>query len=191
MGQRHSIRWLRQVLADALTLNQDFYEHSHRYPAATQYARGIVALAGLSHGLGSGLILLLYKPSFLELALGVLSNGLSVVVGYYLWTYGLWKINTYLAPPVPPYRELLVPVGFAYAPQMFNLLTVIPLLGRPITLTLAGWTLLGAIAAVRAGLNIGLVKATLLAGVGFTLVQVGIGLVQEGVQNWVAPNLLQ
>ncbi|MGG6238928.1 hypothetical protein ACQ4N7_09830 [Nodosilinea sp. AN01ver1] len=191
MGQRHSIRWLRQVLADALTLNQDFYEHSHQYPAAKQYARSIVVLAGLSHGLGSGLILLLYKPSLLELVAGVLINGLSVVAGYYLWTYGLWKINAYLAPPVPPYRELLVPVGFAYTPQMLNLLTVIPLLGRPITLALAGWTLLGAIAAVRAGLNIGLVKATLLAGVGFTLVQVGIGLVQEGVQNWVAPNLLQ
>ncbi|MBE9157418.1 hypothetical protein IQ265_11365 [Nodosilinea sp. LEGE 06152] len=178
------------MLADALTLNQDFYEHSHQYPAAARYARSIVALAGLSHGLGSGLILLLYKPSFLELVAGVLINGLSVVVGYYLWTYGLWKINSYLTP-VPPYRELLVPVGFAYAPQMLNLLTVIPLLGRPITLTLAGWTLLGAIAAVRAGLNIGLAKATLLAGVGFTLMQVGIGLVQEGVQNWVAPNLLQ
>jgi hypothetical protein len=39
---------------------------------------------------------------------------------------------------------------------------------------------------VRAGLNIGLAKAALLAGVGFTLVQVAIGLVQTGVQNWVA-----
>lgn len=191
MGQRHSIRWLRQVLADALTLNQDFYEHSHQYPAAARYARSIVVLAGLSHGLGSGLILLLYRPSFLELSLGVLINGLSVVVGFYLWTYGLWKINTYLATSVPPYRELLVPVGFAYSPQVLNLLTVIPLFGPPITLALAGWTLLGAIAAVRAGLNIGLVKATLLAGVGFTLVQVGIGLVQAGMQDWVAPNLLQ
>ncbi|MGB3311702.1 MAG: hypothetical protein WBG32_10550 [Nodosilinea sp.] len=179
------------MLADALTLNQDFYEHSHRYPAAARYARGVVVLAGLSHGLGSGLILLLYKPSFLQLTLGLLINSLSVVAGYYLWTYGLWKINTYLAPPVPPYRELLVPVGFAYTPQMLNLLTVVPMLGRSITLALAGWTLLGAIAAVRAGLNIGLTKATLLAGVGFTLVQVGVGLVQEGVQNWVAPNLLQ
>ncbi|MFQ4140412.1 hypothetical protein PGN35_029265 [Nodosilinea sp. PGN35] len=186
MGQRHSIRWLRQVLADALTLNQDFYEHSHRYPAATRYARGIVGLAALSHGLGSGLILLLYQPSLLQLVGGILVNGLSVVAGYYLWTYAIWKLDTYIAPPVPPYRELLIPVGFAYTPQVLNLLTVIPLLGRPITLALAGWTLLGAIAAVRAGLNIGLVKATLLAGVGFTLVQVGIGLVQAGVQNLVA-----
>ncbi len=186
MGQRHSIRWLRRVLADALTLNQDFYEHSHYYPKAERFAQSVVWLAALSHGLGSGLILLLYRPSLPQLIIGVLINAISVAAGYYLWTYALWKVNTYLAPPVPPYRELLIPVGFAYTPQVFNLLTVIPLLGPPITLALAGWTLLGAIAAVRAGLNIGLVKATLLAGVGFTLVQVGIGLVQAGVQNWVA-----
>ncbi|WP_040695324.1 hypothetical protein [Nodosilinea nodulosa] len=191
MGQRHSIRWLRQVLVDALTLNQDFYEHSHQYSGAARFARGIVILAGLSHGLGSGLILLLYQPSLAQLGIGVLINGLSIVTGYYLWTYTLWKLNAYLAPPVPPYRELLVPVGFAYTPQLLNLLTVIPLLGPPITLALAGWTLLGAIAAVRAGLNVGLVKAALLAGASFSLVQVGIGLVQGGVQQWVSPNLLQ
>lgn len=172
-------------MLDALTLNQDFYEHSHRYPAAKGYAQGIVVLAAVSHGLGSGLILLLYQPSLLQLGLGMLTNSASVIAGYYLWTYAIWKLYTYIAPPVPPYRELLIPVGFAYLPQMLNLLTVIPLFGRPITLALAGWTLLGAIAAGRAGLNIGLVKAALLAGVGFTLVQIAIGLVQTGVQNWV------
>lgn len=179
------------MLTDALTLNQDFYEHSHHYPAARRFARSVVVLAGLSHGLGSGLILLLYQPSLLQLVLGLLINSLSIVVGYYLWTYALWKLNAYLAPPVPPYPELLIPVGFAYTPQLLNLLTVIPLLGRPITLALAGWTLLGAIAAVRAGLNLSLVKAALLAGVGFTLVQLGVGLVQEGVQEWIAPSFLQ
>lgn len=191
MGQRQSSRGLRRVLADALTLNQDFYEHSHRYPKAEQFSQGIVGLAALSHGLGSGLILLLYYPSLLQLVAGVLINTLTVLAGYYFWSYALWKIHTYLVPPTPPYRELLIPVGFAYTPQVLNLLTVIPLLGPPITLALAGWTLLGAIAAVRAGLNIGLIKATLLAGTGFTLVQVGIGLVQAGVQDWVAPSLLQ
>ncbi|MEP0927549.1 MULTISPECIES: hypothetical protein [Cyanophyceae] len=186
MGQRYSSRGLRQVLADALTLNQDFYEHSHRYPKVARFARGIVGLAAFSHGLGSGLILLLYRPSLPQLLAGVLVNSLAVLAGYYLWTYALWKLNTLMATSTPPYRELLIPVGFAYTPQLLNLLTVIPLLGRPITLALAGWTLLGAIAAVRAGLNIGLIKAALLAGTGFTLVQVGIGLVQAGVQNWVA-----
>ncbi len=186
MAQRHSIRWLRQVLLDALTLNRDFYEHSHRYPAAISYAQGIVVLAAISHGLGSGLILLLYQPSLLQLGIGGLINILRVIAGYYLWTYAIWKLDTSVNPPGPPYRELLIPVGFAYTPQMLNLLTVIPLFGRPITLGLAGWTLLGAIAAVRAGLNIGLFRAVLLAGVGFTLVQVAIGLVQAGVQNWVA-----
>jgi hypothetical protein len=185
MGKRHSIRELRRVLLDAVTLNQDFYGHSHHLPAARRYALGIVALAALSHGLGSGLVLLLYQPSLLQLALGTLINTLSVVVGYYLWTYAIWTIDTSVNPPVPPYRELLIPVGFAYTPQILNLLTVIPLFGQPITLALAGWTLLGAIAAVRAGLNLGLARAILLAGVGFTLVQVAIGLVQRGVQAWV------
>lgn len=186
MAKQHSIRWLRRVLVDALTLNQSFYEHSHQYPAAFPLAQGVVGLAALSHGLGSGLVLLLYQPSPLQWVIGTLANILSVIAGYYLWTYAIWTLDTYIAPPVPPYRELLIPVGFAYAPQVLNLLTVIPLFGPAIVLGLAGWTLLGAIAAVRAGLNIGLGKAVLLAGVGFTLVQVALGLIQALVQAWVA-----
>lgn len=86
---------------------------------------------------------------------------------------------------MPPYRELLIPVGFAYAPQVLNLLGVIPLFGPAIALGLAGWTLLGAIAAVRAGLNISLAKAVLLASVGFIPVQIALGLIQATVQTWI------
>lgn len=185
MAERYSIRWVRRVLVDALTLNPAFYEHSHRSAIALPLAQGIVGSAALSYGLGSGLVLLLSQPSPVQWGVGTLINGLSLVAGYYLWTYAIWLLDTYLAPPVPPYRELLIPVGFAYAPQVLNLLGVIPLFGPAIALGLAGWTLLGAIAAVRAGLNISLAKAVLLASVGFIPVQIALGLIQATVQTWI------
>jgi hypothetical protein len=180
-----SPHWLRRVLWDALTLNTDFYDDAHADPRAVRAAQIIVGLAALSHGLGSGMILLIYQPSVLGWIAGFLISGLSVVAGYYLWTYTIWQIDRKINPPVPPYRDLLAPVGFAYTPQILNFLTVVPLFGTPITLVLASWSLLAAIVAVRYGLNIPLWKAMIMAGIGFTLVQVGIGLIQRLTQVWL------
>ncbi len=184
MAQQRSPQWFWRVLWDALTLDQDFYEDAHRDPTTERLAPVMVWLAAISHGIGSGFILLIYQPALPWLILGVLVNTLSVVAGYYLWTYTIWQVDARWQNHVPPYRELLAPVGFAYTPQLLNVLTVIPLFGPPLRLGLAGWSLLAAIAAVRQGLNVSLGKAMIMAGVGFTLVQVAIGLVQLWVQTW-------
>jgi hypothetical protein len=72
----------------------------------------------------------------------------------------------------------LIPIGFAYAPQVLNFLTLIPLLGRPIELLLSVWSLLAVIVAVRQGLDIRTGWATVICLVGWPLVQVAIGFVQ-------------
>jgi len=78
---------------------------------------------------------------------------------------------------------LLSPIGFAYAPQVLNFLTLIPLLGQPIERVLAVWSLLAVIVAVRQGLDIS--WAALLCLVGWPLIQVAIGLVQTFEQELV------
>jgi len=44
---------------------------------------------------------------------------------------------------------LLSPIGFAYAPQVLNFLTLVSLLGQPIGQVLAVWSLLAVIVAVH------------------------------------------
>jgi len=80
--------------------------------------------------------------------------------------------------------EICLVYGFAYAPQVLNFLTLIPL-GQPIERVLAVWSLLAVIVAVRQGLDISTSWAALLCLVGWPLIQVAIGLVQTFEQELV------
>ena len=112
------------------------------------------------------------------LILSLIVDALSVVAGYYFWTLTIWLIGQWLKRDALTYRELLIPIGFAYAPQVLNFLTIIPLLGRPIELLLALWSLLAVIVAVRQGLDIKTRWSALICLVGWPLVQVAIGFIQ-------------
>lgn len=159
-------------------MEANFYENAHNTPKNRCLARTIVILAAVSHALGSAVILLINRATLPILALALLIYGLSVVVGYYFWTLTIWKIGQWLRPNPPTYGDLLSPIGFAYAPQVLNFLTLIPLLGRPIELGLAVWSLLAVIVAVRQGLDISTRWAALICLIGWPLVQVAIGFVQ-------------
>jgi hypothetical protein len=84
----------------------------------------------------------------------------------------------------------LTPIGFSYAPQALNFLTLIPLLGRPIELLLSIWSLLAVIVAVRQGLDIKTRQAALISVMGWALLQTLIGLAQILEQNLAQSFLL-
>ena len=176
---------LGTTLWKALSLEGNFYENAPNTPKTHRIALTIVILAALSHMLGSTIILLINRATPPILVLALLIDGISVVGGYYFWTLSIWKIGQWLKEIDPTYGDLLIPIGFAYAPQALNFLTVIPLLGRSIELVLAVWSLLAVIVAVRQGLDISTNRAALICLVGWPLVQVAIGLVQVFEQRLV------
>jgi len=169
---------LRSTLWKALSLDGNFYENARHTAKTTRIARTIVILAALSHMLGSAVILLINLASLPVLVVALLIDGLSVVGGYYFWTFTIFKIGQWCKPNHVTYKELLIPIGYAYAPQVLNFLTVIPLLGRPIELVLSVWSLLAVIVAVRQGLDISTNWAALICLVGWPLVQIAIGFIQ-------------
>jgi TM2 domain-containing membrane protein YozV len=185
MSQENSRPRFRTTLWNALLLDGHFYENARNTPKNHQIARTIVALAALSHMLGSGVILLinLAKPTGLIIALII--DGLSVVLGYYFWTFTIDKIGQWMKPNHVSFGELLVQIGFAYAPQSLNFLTLIPLLGRPIEIALSVWSLLAVIVAVRQGLDVSNRKATLICLIGWPIIQLAIGFVQVLQQDLI------
>lgn len=174
-----------ETLRKALALNANFYENARDTPQIRRLALTIVILAALSHVLGSAVILLISLATPPVLLVSLLMNALSVIAGYYFWTFTIWKIGQWLKPIDPTYGDLLSPIGFAYAPQILNFLTLIPLLGRPIELVLAVWSLLAVIVAVRQGLDISTRQAALICLVGWPLIQIAIGFVQVVEQQLV------
>lgn len=169
---------LFKTLKYALALNSSLYENAQNTQQTHLLALTIVILAAVSHALGSAVILLINRASPWILLVGVLLDAFALVIGYYFWTFTIWKIGQWLKPIDPTYSDLLSPIGFAYAPQVLNFLTLIPLLGRPIELILAVWSLLAVIVAVRQGLDISTQKAALICLIGWPLIQIAIGLVQ-------------
>ncbi|RCJ39173.1 hypothetical protein A6770_12075 [Nostoc minutum NIES-26] len=173
------------TLRRALSLNGDFYENARNTQRNLRLALSIVILATVSHTIGSGVILLINRATVFVLLTGLLIDAIAVVAGYYFWTFTIWKIGQWLKPIDPTYGDLLVPIGFAYAPQVLNFLTLIPLLGRPIELILAVWSLLAVIVAVRQGLDITTRRAAFICLVGWPLIQIAIGFVQVLEQKLV------
>ena len=178
MSEGDSKGSLGTTLWNALALNANFYENARSTPRTHRLARTIVILAALSHVLGSAVILLINRATLPILVLALLIDGISVIGGYYFWTLTIWKIGQWLRPNHPTYGDLLSPIGFAYAPQVLNFLTLIPLMGRLIEQVLAIWSLLAVIVAVRQGLDIRTLWAMLICLIGWPLIQIAIGLVQ-------------
>jgi hypothetical protein len=166
------------TLWKALTLDGGFYEHAANTSRNQRIALTIVILSAVSHALGSAVILIINRATLLILIGSLAIDALSIAIGYYFWTLTIWKIGEWLKRDALTYRSLLIPIGFAYAPQVLNFLTVIPLLGRPLELLLALWSLLAVIVAVRQGLDINTRRATAICLVGWPLVQIAIGLLQ-------------
>ncbi|MEG4004638.1 hypothetical protein QUA41_04070 [Microcoleus sp. Pol11C1] len=178
MKGEDSIAGLGATLWNALSLNGNFYEKTPYTGRTKRIALTIVILAALSRVLGSAVILLINRTELSVLFLGLLIEGLAVAGGYYFWTFTIFKIGQWLQPGHVTYGELLVPIGFAYAPQVLNFLTLIPLLGEGIERILAVWSLLAVIVAVRQGLDIQTRWAVLICFVGWPLIQIAIGFVE-------------
>ena len=176
-----------KALTNALLLNADFYENARNTPKNHRLALTIVLLAALSHLLGSAVILLINRVTAPVFLVALLFDGLSVVVGYYFWTLTIWKVGQWMKPIDPTYSDLLSPIGFAYAPQVLNFLTLIPLLGRPIQFVLAVWSLLAVIVAVRQALDVRTRQAAFICLIGFPIIQAAIGLIQilgQRIVDW-------
>jgi len=173
-----SIAGLGATLWNALSLNGNFYEKTPYTPRTKRIALTIVILAAASRVLGSAVILLINRTEPTVIFLALLIDGLAVVGGYYFWTFTIAKLGDWLKPSHITYNELLIPIGFAYAPQVLNFLTLIPLLGEGIERILAVWSLLAVIVAVRQGLDIQTRWAVLICLVGWPLIQIAIGFVK-------------
>ncbi|MBW4493302.1 MAG: hypothetical protein KME26_09485 [Oscillatoria princeps RMCB-10] len=175
----------RATLRSALALDGHFYENARNTYGNRRIARRIVILAALSHMLGSAVILLINLAPIPVLTLALLLDGLSVVGGYFFWTRTIAKIGQWLKPNHVTYEELLIPIGFAYAPQVLNFLTLVPFLGQPIERVLSVWSLLAVIVAVRQGLDITTLGSGLICLAGWPVIQLTIGFVQVFQQELV------
>ncbi len=174
----------KRKIWQALTLDSQFYQTARGEKRTLRLALMVVVLAASSRAIANILISLLNRATPLGLVITALLGIFTVIVCYYFWTFTIWKIGQWLKCEVPDYKELLCPVGFAYAPQLLMFITIIPVIGRAIELLLSVWTLYAVILAVSEAMHITKLRAALISLVSFPVVQIVPILIQVIAQQF-------
>jgi hypothetical protein len=131
----------------ALRLQVSTFEEVEHDATATSQAAVLVLVVGIARGLGS--------IRFMGIT-GVITFAVLALIGWVIGAAVLWAVGTKLLPgknTEADIGQLLRTVGFAQAPGLFGLLSIIPILGLIVTLVVALWSLVALVIAVRQALD--------------------------------------
>lgn len=150
-----------------------FFEEAESNTSLTSEAMTIVGMVAAVTIL-SGLVATLFTTATVEgmevgrgsLMIAAIVSGIWLFVGYLIWAWLTWFIGTRVFNGTADVGELQRTLGYAYAPQLLNILSFIPCVGALIGLVTGVWSLVLGVIAVRQALDFTTGKAigTVLAG---------------------------
>jgi hypothetical protein len=148
----------------AMRLDANTFEEIEHDPTAMGQAVGVIALAAVSLGLGN-----LYYGGIS----GIISQVLIALIGYVVWAVLVWLIGTKVLPDPATkadFAETFRVIGFAAAPGLFGIITIIPILGWLILFVIWLWQFAAMIVAVRQVLDYSSTgKAVVVVLIGFVV----------------------
>lgn len=137
----------------AAKLDKSFYEEVEHDVSYGQDALIVVILAALAGGIGSFLASLFGGAGILA-AIGSLIFGvITAVVSYYVWVFVAQYVGTRLFNGEGDFGEVQRAFGFAYAPQVLNILNFIPGVNCFLPLVTWLWSLATGFVAIRQSLD--------------------------------------
>ena len=164
----------------AAKLDVDFFNAVEHDESKNTEALIVVIIAAIAMAINNGIsgILALLLGSFagvkvmgpLSVIVNVGVGLITVVVGYYLWSYLTYFIGTRLFGGEAEPGEVLRTFGYAYSPQVLAILGFIPCLGWLIALAAGIWSLVAGIVAIREAMDFDTTKALLTAGIAWLIV---------------------
>jgi len=152
----------------AAKLDKAFYNEVEADSSLNSQALLVVLIGAAASGLSSliGGIFGGFGQALVDMIVSVIM----VIVGYYIWAYVTYFVGTRFFGGKAEPGELLRTLGFAYAPQVLNVLGFIPCIGGLISVVVAIWTLVAGFIAVREALDIDSGKALITVIVGWLII---------------------
>src|SRR4051794_38068315 len=146
----------------AMRLDANTFEEIERDPTAMGQAAGVIALAAVSTAIGwiwyNGLS-------------GIVTEVLISLIAYAVWAALVWLIGTKLMPDPQTkadFPEAFRVIGFAAAPGVLGIVTIIPILGWLVMALIWLWQIAAMVIAVKAVLDYDTVgKAIVVVVIGF------------------------
>lgn len=133
----------------AARLDPSLYNEVERDEEATTEAFYVVVLAAAASALGTLLGSLGQGPGLV----GAVSEILTTVLNWLIWSYLTWLIGTRFFEGTATPGELLRTLGFAMSPGVLNVFGFIPCFGFFIRLGVFLWQLAAGVVAVREALD--------------------------------------
>jgi predicted Abi (CAAX) family protease len=161
-----------EVLGYIFALNAEAFRFATTVPAGMQFALVIALLAGLSQGIGQGIILFMNQVKPIRFVFSLLINAVLYTFGFLALVYSTWLITLLPWSVHVSFSHLVTVLGLALTPLLFAFLGALPYLGVPILRVLSIWSLLAMVVGFAAIAQVGLAEAFGYVGFGWVLLQI-------------------
>lgn len=151
-------------IVGAMKLDPNAFEDVERDPTAIGQSVGVIALAAVAAGIGN-----IYYGGLT----GIVSGAFMSVISFLIWSLIIWLVGTKVLPEPATkadYPETFRVLGFAAAPGLASVITIIPLLGWLLMFVIWLWQIAAMVIAVRQVLDFSTTgKAIVVVIIGFII----------------------
>ncbi len=148
----------------AMKLDENAFEDAERDPTSIGQAVGVIVLAAVSAGIGN-----IYWGGLT----GIVTGALMSIISFLVWSAIVWLVGTKLLPEPTTqadFPQTFRTLGFAAAPGLASVVTIIPILGYLLMLVIWLWQIAAMVVAVKAVLDYSTIgKAVLVVLIGFVV----------------------
>ena len=137
----------------AMRLDTAFFEEVENDTSYNQDALWVVIIVSIIGSVGSFLGSLIVGRSFISALGGMIVSLVLAVVGYFLWVFIAHWVGTSLFKGTGDRGEVQRAFGFAYSPQVLNILAFIPCVGGLISLVAWIWSVVAGFIAIRQSMD--------------------------------------
>ena len=146
----------------AMSLKASTFQEIEHDPTAMGQAVGVIVLAAVSAGIGN-----LFWGGLSGILYGILTS----LIAYAVWALVVWLIGTKVMPDPATkadFPETFRTIGFAAAPGILGVVTIIPILGWLLMAVIWVWQIAAMVIAVREVLDYtDTIKAVIVVVIGF------------------------
>ena len=151
-------------IVGAMKLDPNAFEDVERDPTAIGQSVGVIALAAVAAGIGN-----IYYGGLT----GIVGGAFMSVISFLIWSLIIWLVGTKVLPEPATkadYPETFRVLGFAAAPGLASVITIIPLLGWLLMFAIWIWQIAAMVIAVRQVLDFSTTgKAIVVVLIGFAI----------------------
>lgn len=149
----------------------------------------VVLLAGLSQGIGQGIILFANRVKPFRFILSLMIGAVLFAIGVWFWSVSTWLVAEFILRQKNSAIVVIQTVQLAYAPQIFSIFIALPYLGVPISIFLSIWSFLSYLVGMKAVLGLSVWEAFWCGAAGWAALQIlqrTIGRPVTKIGRWIS-----